>query len=101
MAEILNNIVHHLLQSDLYQYIGKGHFEEDDAQYYSVFQPLNKCSKLIASTDYVSSWKSKGLSSETIKPSSTSDNSLTAGVSYYGTKTKVKFTTSCLKQPKI
>ena len=56
---------------------------------------------MIANTDYVSSWKSKGLSAETIKPPSTSDNSLTPGVSYYGTKTRVKFTGSCLKQPKI
>ena len=31
----------------------------------------------------------------------TSDNSLTPAVSYYGTKTRVKFTGSCLKQPKI
>ena len=56
---------------------------------------------MIANTDYVSSWKSKGLSSETIKPLITSDNSLTPAVSYYGTKTIVKFTGSCSKQPKI
>ena len=56
---------------------------------------------MIASTDYVSSWKSKGLSAETIKPPTTSDNSLTPALSYYGTKTRVKFTGSCLKQPKI
>ena len=56
---------------------------------------------MIANTDYVSSWKSKGLSAEIIKPPSTSDNSLTPAVSYYGTKTRVKFTGSCLKQPKI
>ena len=56
---------------------------------------------MIADTDYVSSWKSKGLSAETIKPPTTSDNSLTPVVSYYGTKTRVKFTGSCLKQPKI
>ena len=30
-----------------------------------------------------------------------SDNSLTPALSYYGTKTRVKFTGSCLKQPKI
>ena len=56
---------------------------------------------MIANTLYISSWKSKGLSAETIKPPSTSDNSLTPAVSYYGTKTRVKFTGSCLKQPKI
>ena len=56
---------------------------------------------MIANTDYVSSWKSKGLSAETIKPPATSDNSLTPALSYYGTKTRVKFTGSCLKQSKI
>ena len=52
---------------------------------------------MIANTDYVSSWKSKGLSAETIKPPTTSDNILTPAVSYYGTKTREKFTGSCLK----
>ena len=47
------------------------------------------------------SWKSKRLSAETIKPPTTSDNSLTPAVSYYGTKTRVKFIGSCLKQPKF
>ena len=56
---------------------------------------------MIASTDYVSSWKSKGLSAETIKPPTTSDNSLAPSVSYYGSKTRVKFIGSCLKQSKI
>ena len=82
-------------------FLGKNHFEEDSTQCYSEFQPLNKYFKLIANTDYVSSWKSKGLSVETIKPPSTSDNSHTPGVSYNGTKTRVKFIRSCWKQPKI
>ena len=50
---------------------------------------------------YVLSWTSKGLSNESIKPPTTSDNSLTPILNYYGTKTRVKFTGSCLKQPKI
>ena len=82
-------------------FIGKSHFEEDGTQNYLVFQPLNKYFKVIANTDYVSSWKSKGLSAESIKPPTTSDNSLTSALSYYGTKTRVKFTGSCLKQSKI
>ena len=47
------------------------------------------------------SWKSNWLSAETIKPPSMSDNSLTPALSYYGTKTRVKFAGSCLKQSKI
>ena len=56
---------------------------------------------MITNTDYVSSWKSKGLSFESIKPPATSDNSLNPALKYYGTKTRVKFTGSCLKQSKI
>ena len=56
---------------------------------------------MIANTDYLSSWKSKGLSAETIKPPSTSDNSLSPSLSYYDTKTRVKFTGSCSKQSTI
>ena len=39
--------------------------------------------KMITNTDYISSWKSKGLSSEILKPPTTSDNSLTAALNYY------------------
>ena len=56
---------------------------------------------MIANTDYVSSWKSKGLSAETIKPPTTSDNSLTPILSCYSTETRVKFTGSGLKQSNI
>ena len=43
----------------------------------------------------------KGLSAQTIKPPTHADNSLTPAVSYYGSKTTVKFTGSCLKQSSI
>ena len=58
-------------------YRGESHFKEDGEQNYLVFQPISKCFKVIASANYVSSWKYKGLSGETIKPPVTSDNSLT------------------------
>ena len=57
-------------------FIGKSHFDEDGTQNDVIFQPLNKYFKVIANADYISSWKSKGLSAETIKPRSTSDNNL-------------------------
>ena len=47
---------------------GKSHFEEDGAQNYLVFQPIPRYFKIMANTKYISSWKSKGLSDETIKP---------------------------------
>ena len=98
---LTENELNKLKTFDSSYFIDKSHFEEDGTQNYLVFQPLNKYFKVIANTDYVSSWKSKVLSAETIKPPTTSDNSLTSAVSYYGTKTRVKFTGSCLKQQRI
>ena len=82
-------------------FIGKSHSEEDGTQNYLVFQPINKYFKVITNTDYDSSWKSKGLPAESIKPPATSDNSLTPKLNYYGTKTRVKFNGSCLQQSNI
>ena len=56
---------------------------------------------MITNTNYISSWKSKGLSAESFKPPTTSDNGLTPALIYYGTKTRVKFAGSCLKQSEI
>ena len=86
-------------------FIGKNYFGEDGTQNYLVFQPIFRYFKIntaINVADYVLSWKSKGLSDETIKPPSTSDNSLTPALSYYrASKIRVKFTGSCLKQDKV
>ena len=57
--------------------------------------------KLTANTDYISSWKSKGLSAESIRPSTEFDNSTNPKLNYYGNKVRVKFTGSCLQQSKI
>ena len=57
-------------------FIGKSHFEEDSRQHYLVFQPLIRYFELNASTGRISSWKSKGLSDETIEPPSTSNISI-------------------------
>ena len=55
---------------------------------------------IINVTNYVLSWKSKGLSDETIKPISMSDNSLTPSINYISNtdKIRVKSTRGCLKQ---
>ena len=84
-------------------FIGKSYFEEDGTQNYLVFQPISRYFKVntITNTDYILSWKSKRLSPESIKPPTTSDNSLTPELSYYDTKTRLKFTESCLQQSKI
>ena len=98
---LVENELNKLKTFDSSYFIGKSHFEEDGTQNYIVFQSLNKYFEVITNTDYISSWKSKGLSAESMKPPTTSDNSLTPALSYYGTKTRVKFTGSCLKQSKI
>ena len=56
---------------------------------------------MITNNDHISSGKSKGLSAESIKSPTTSDNSVTPTLSYYGTKTRVKFTGCCLKESEI
>ena len=58
-----------------------------------------KLNSVTGAADYVLSWQSKGLSNESIKPPTTFDNSLNPELNCYGTKTRVKFTKSCLKQP--
>ena len=62
---------------------------------------MNKYFKKISNTSHISEWKSKGLSDKVIKPPATSDNSLAPALSYFGTKTGVKFDGGCLKQDKI
>ena len=47
------------------------------------------------------SWQSRGLSNESIKPPTTSNNSLNPKLSYYDSKIRVQFTRSCLKQPNL
>ena len=97
-----NKTKHFLNDNDLSYYRGKQYFDEGSGkQNYLVFLPINKYFKLnsvVNTADYVLSWQSKGLSNESIKPSTTTSNSLTSELNYYGTKTKIKRTGSCLKQ---
>ena len=75
-----NKTKHFLNDNDLSYYRGKQYFDEGSGkQNYLVFLPMGKYFKLnsFANTaDYVLSWKSKGLSNESIKPSTTTNNSL-------------------------
>ena len=98
---LVENELNKLKTFDFGYFIGKSHFGEDGTQNYLVFQPMYRYFKMITNTDYISSWKSKGLFAESIKPPTTSDNSLTPALNYYGTKTRVKVTGSCLKQSKM
>ena len=66
-----------------------------------MFQPVYRYFKFFNNTNFISEWISKGLSSESIKPPTTSNNSLAPATNNYGTKTRVKFTASCLQQSKL
>ena len=71
---------------------------------YLVFQPVYRYFKRIVgvdNSDYIYYWQSKGLSDERINSIKTSDYGTTATLSCYGTKTRVEFNGSCLKQDKI
>ena len=63
--------------------MSKGIFDaEDGTQVYLIFQPVHKYIKITANTKFISSWKSKGLSDESIKPFPTSNTSLTPLIDY-------------------
>ena len=97
-----DKIKHFLNDNDLSYFRGKQYFDEGSGkQNYLVFLPMKKYFKLnsvVGVIDRVLSWQYKGLSNKSIKPPTTSDNSLTPELNYYGTKIKIKFIESCLKQ---
>ena len=97
VIELKNNIKT-LQMFDSSYFRGNSHFEEDGVQNYLGFQPIRKYFKIIANTKYISSWKYKELSDETIKPYATSDNRLPPMIDCYGSKVRVKFSKGCLKQ---
>ena len=83
---------------------GKSYFEEDGAENYLVFQPMYRYFKKISSVGngkYIYFWKSKGLSDKRINSITASNYRITPELSYYGSKLRVKFNGSCLKQDKI
>ena len=67
-------------------------------QNYLVFQPMHKYFKKIGNTEKISSWKSKGLFNEIIKPL---DNTHAPELIYSGGRMHVKFDGNYLKQDKI
>ena len=94
----LKRIFKKLQTFDSSYFRGKNYFDEDGTQNYSVFLPIIRYFRLTLNKKYIPSWKSKGLSDETITSYATSDNSLTPWIDYYGTKIRLQFNKSCLKQ---
>ena len=89
--EVENNIKK-LQVFDLSYFRGKNYFDEDGSQNYLVFLPIFRyfiLNTITNVTNYVLSWKSKGLSDETIKPPSMSDNNLTPSINYINNTGKI------------
>ena len=63
------------------------------------FQPILEYFTL--SSNWITKWKWKGLSNESFKVVSTSDNRLAPSLNYYGDKARLKFTGSVLQQKTV
>ena len=81
----LENNIKKLQTFDSSYFRGKSYFEEDGTKNYLVFQPIHKYFKLNANTLYISSWQSKGLSTETIDPPNTG---FSPSINYIGNKVR-------------
>ena len=101
---LVKNELKKLKTFDLSYFRGKSHFEEDGTQNYLVFPPMQRYFKRIAgvgSGNYIYFWKSKVLPDERINSNTAFNHSITPELSSYGTKTRVEFNESCLKQDKV
>ena len=100
----IENKLKKLEKFDSSYFKGKGHFEEDGTQNYLVFQPIYRYFRKIlgvGSRSYIYFWKSIGLSDERLNSNTASNYTLTPELSFYGTKARVLFNGSCLKQDKV
>ena len=84
---------------DLTYFIGKSYFDEDGNQNYLIFHSILNYFTL--NNKWITKWKSKALSNESLEIISTSDNSLTSSVNYYREKVRLKFAGSVLQQKTI
>ena len=81
---------------------GKSHLEDDGTQNDFVFQAIYRYFKTVSAHDSnILSWKSKGLSDENIKASTTPNKVLNPSLDCAGSKIRVKFRGDCLKQENI
>ena len=101
---LVENELKKLKKFDAAYFTGKGNFEEDGTQNYLVFQPVYRYFRriiAIGSGNYIYFWKSIGLFDETLNSNTASNYKITPELSYYGTKIRVEFNGSCLKQDKV
>ena len=77
-------------------FTGKSYFDEDERQNYLVFYSILKY--FTSNSTWITKWTSKGLSNESLEVVSTSNNTLTPSINYYGEKVRLKFNGSALQQ---
>ena len=100
---LVENELKKLKTFDSNYFIAESHFE-DDGIHDLVFQPMYRYFKIIAGLGnerYIYYWQSKGLPNERINSITVSYYNVTPFLDYYGTKTRVQFSGSCLKQDKV
>ena len=93
---VIENKLKKLKAFDSSYYNGKNYFDEDGIQNYIVFQSILKYFTLNSS--WITKWKSKGLSNESLEVVATSSNTLNPLINYYGDKVRLRFTGSILQQ---
>ena len=80
----------------------KSHFEDDGMQNWLVLQTVSRYFRTgSANNSDILSWKSKGLSDESIKPPTISNKMLNASVDFVGTKARVIFNGDYLNKRKL
>ena len=97
---LVENELKNVKKFDSGYFRGKNYFE-DGAQDYLIFQPMYKYFKRIAGVgagDYISSWKSEGMSDENITAPSAPNSFLNPSLEYLVTKPRVGFSGSCFKE---
>ena len=101
---LVENELKNLKTFDSRYFKGKSDFENDETQSYFVFQAIYRYFKKTAgvgSGNYIYFWTSKGLSDERLNFNTASNYSITPELIFYGTKTRVEFNGSFLKQDKV
>ena len=80
----------------------KSHFEDDDTQNVFVFQPIFRYFKIFSVNDLnIFSWKSKGLSDQSIKAATRSNKILNPSLDHVANRLRLKFSGDCLKQERL
>ena len=99
---VVKNELKKLETFDSSYFRGKSYFEDDGTQNWLVFQLIQRYFKTDSNKIIIIlSWKSKGLSEESVKAPTTSNKFLDSSLDFVGSKARERFSRDCLKQEKI